>query len=68
MVMSVVTVVGRVCWKLSVHLQLYRDIHPSGLRGKPHSCLGEKGVITSHAYYTQVKGSTVTWQSGPQLE
>ncbi len=36
-----------------------RDIHPSGLRGKPRSCLGEKGVVTSHAYYTQMQGQLV---------
>ena len=36
-----------------------RDIHPSGLRGKPQSCLGEKGVVTSHAYYMQIQGQFV---------
>ena len=36
-----------------------RDIHPSGLRGKPRSCLGEKSVVTSHAYCTQIQGQLV---------
>ena len=30
--------------------------HPDAIRGEPQSCLAEKGVSTSHAYYTQIQG------------
>ena len=36
-----------------------KDSHPNDLRGKPRSCLGVNGVITSHAYYTQIQGQLV---------
>ena len=33
-----------------------RDLHPDALRGKSQSCLTERGVSTSHPYYTQIQG------------
>ena len=36
-----------------------RDINPSGVRGKPRSCLEEKSIVISHAYYTQIQGQLV---------
>jgi len=35
------------------------DLHPNDLRGKPQLCLGVSGIITSHAYFTQIQGQLV---------
>jgi len=36
-----------------------KDSDPNDLRGKPRSRLGVTGVITSHAYFTQIQGQLV---------
>ena len=40
-----------------------KDMHPDAIRGKPQSCMGEKGVVTSHSYYTQIQGQFVITES-----
>jgi len=36
-----------------------KDMDPNELRGEPRSCLGDKGVVISHAYFTQIQGQLV---------
>ena len=36
-----------------------KDLDPNDLRGKPQLCLRVTGVITSHAYFTQIQGQLV---------
>jgi len=33
-----------------------KDLDPEAIRGKPQSCLTERGVSTTYSYYTQIQG------------